>query len=255
MPTDRPHADTRRAQPTAATLGRVNRGLAAALVAVLAGWSGQGAAQDTPREFADWLRPASTPERRSPVLPPEWARLQRPPDRFAPPQPSADNLALVAAAGAARWPEVVTLLKGGAARARSADTSSANALSLAVIAGESEVVREFISRGDDLERIGDNGMTPLGAAAFNGQVAMLRQLARAGADLHRWGTTGQTPLHLASLTGRAAVVAQLLKLHADPERLNRGRETAIDVAASNGHADALDLLLAAGADTSLAGRR
>jgi ankyrin repeat protein len=122
-------------------------------------------------------------------------------------------------------------------------------------AGQDTRVREAIERGADLDRIGQDGFTPLGAAAWAGHRSTVRLLLRAGADPLHWGATGQGPLHLASLAGQLDVIEELLRAKVDIETLNRLRESALDVAASASQQDAMGRLIDAGADLGGAGAR
>lgn len=238
---------------------------AAPLLATLAS-AGLLAAQPARAEFEDralaaFVRPvAPTPAlaataRGAPVDRLEWERRLRPADRFGPAVLRAADAALLAAARAGRWREVSELLASGRANPNARDELGGHALVLAARAGEEAILREFIKRGADLDRTGDDGFTALGAAAFEGHRGTVRLLVRAGAALEQWGAGGQTALHLASLAGRLDAVEELLRLGADIELLNRQRETALDVAAAAGQQEVMDRLIGGGADLTLAGRR
>jgi ankyrin repeat protein len=90
----------------------------------------------------------------------------------------------------------------------------------------------MVRRGAVLDRIGEDGFTPLGAAAWRGHRTTAQLLLRAGADPAAWGHNGHPPLHLAALAGHAELVEDFLRLGSPIELLNRARETALDVAAS-----------------------
>jgi len=177
-------------------------------------------AEDEDRALSAFLRPRALP-RGAAVDAIEWERRLRPADSLGPPPPRASDIALVPAARA----------------------------------GQDELVRELVKHGADLDRIGDDGFTALGAAAFAGRRSTVRLLLRAGADVQRHGASGQTALHLAALAGQPDTLDELLRAGVDIELLNRQRESALDVAAAFGSEAVMDRLLAAGADSSRAGRR
>lgn len=211
-------------------------------------------AQDDLREFSSFAPAASAPPRGVPVDPLVWERISRPPDRFGPHRPTEADLALLAAARQDDWRVVIDLVKRGEAHVNARDERGGSVLVLASGAGADDVVRLLLQRGADLERLGEDGFTPLGAAAFRGHRSTVRILTRAGANLYRPGATGQTPMHLAAMTGRTEVIDELLKAGADPRRRNRDGDNALDVAANRGQLEAMDRLMAAGLDPADSGR-
>jgi ankyrin repeat protein len=227
--------------------------VALALLCTATAW-----AEDEDRALASVAGPgrAALPwPRTQPVEALEWERRLRAPDRFGPPHLRQADLALLAAVRLGSWAEALNLLKSGDANPNARDAMGAHALVPAARAGQDDLVREFIKRGADIDRPGDDGFTALGAAAFAGRRSTVRLLLLAGADLTRWGATGQTAFHLASLAGQLDVLDEMLRQKAPIEILNRQRESPLDVAANAGQLDAVDRLLQAGADPQLAGRR
>lgn len=212
-------------------------------------------ADDGDRALASFARPAPAAPRGLAVDRLEWEQRLRAPDRFGPPQLREADRALLAAARAGGWAEALELVKSGRANPNTRDAAGGHALVLAARAGQDELLRELIRRGAELDRVGDDGFTALGAAAFAGRRSSVRLLVRAGADATRWGATGQAPLHLAAMVGQLGVIDELLRLKVDIEVLNRQRESALDVASGAGQEDSLGRLLDAGADPLLAGQR
>ncbi len=235
---------------------RVPQALLRAVVAltVLLG-SAPAWAGDSDRALLSFARPAPAAPRGPAVDRLEWEQRLRAPDRLGPPHLRETDRALLDAARGGRWAEALELVKNGPAHANARDAAGAHVLVHAARAGQDELLRELIKRGAELDRIGDDGFTALGAAAFAGRSSSVRLLVRAGADATRWGATGQGPLHLAAIAGQIGVIDELLRLKVDIEGLNRQRESALDVAAGHGQQDSLGRLLEAGADPLLAGQR
>lgn len=177
---------------------------------------------DDPDRALQQVSPAApAAPRGSPVLALDWALALRPPDRLHSPLPRPVDLAL---ANAAR-------------------------------SGQDAQVRRLLQAGANIEWRGEDGFTPLGAAAFFGHRSTVRLLLRAGADALRWGATGQTAMHLAALTGQLGVLTELLHAGVPIDVLNSQRESALDVAGAANQAAAMDLLIQGGADLPMAGRR
>jgi uncharacterized protein len=227
--------------------------LLGAALAVLA--TGAPRAEDEHRALAGFVRAPAAAVRGEPVQAREWERRLRAADRFGPPPLRAVDAELLAAARESRWADVARLVKTQGAGVNARDDIHGHALVWLARAGQDELLREFLQRGAERDRVGADGFTALGAAAFAGRRSTVRLLVRAGADPERWGASGQGPLHLASVAGQLEVIDELLRLRVDVDGLNRLRETALDVAAAAGQQDAMDRLLAAGADPLDAGRR
>jgi len=218
------------------------------------------AAEEVDRALRALLPPSAAPVRTVPVLKLEWDRRLRAADRLGPVPLRPVDQAMLAAARAGRWADVLAWLKPTdaatpAAHGNATDAAGGHALVLAAAAGQDAVLRALLQRGADIERRGDDGFTALGAAAFQGQRSAVRLLLRAGADPRRLGATGQTALHLASTAGRLDVVLALLQAGVPTDLLNAHRETALDLAAAVDQTDVMDLLIQGGADLLMAGRR
>jgi len=230
-------------------LRRAAAGLSLALLASLA------FAWEDDRSLGPWLRPSATVPRGTAVGPLEWQQRLRAADRMGPAPLRSADAALLAAARASRWEEVLRLVKTGQAAANARDEGGGHALVLAARAGQDELLRELLKRGADIDRVNDEGFNALGAAAFAGRRSTVRLLLLAGADLQCQGASGQTALHLAAMSGQLNVIEEFLRLKVDIEALNRQRESALDVAANAGQQEAMSLLIDAGADANRAGSR
>ena len=101
----------------------------------------------------------------------------------------------------------------------------------------------------DVNRVADNGNTPLHAAASAGNELALNILLKAGADPHLFNpeSNGATPLHLAVLNDSVDCVILLLGAGADPmSRMGCPADTsAIELAKQLDHSDVLKLLIGA----------
>lgn len=212
------------------------------------------ALDDVPGEFSAFTKAQPAAPRSGPVTPEQWEALRREASSFGPPHLRAAERELLAAARAARWTDVLALLKAGRVNVNARDVRGGSVLALAARDGQDSVVRELLARGADRDQASHEGFTPLGAAAFFGQRRTLRLLLRAGADARVPGATGQPPLHLAAMAGQLAILDELLAHGVDPASLNRQRETALDVAAERGQQEAMGRLLDAGVDPTQAGR-
>jgi len=101
----------------------------------------------------------------------------------------------------------------------------------------------------DVNRVADNGNTPLHVAASAGNSLALNILLKAGADPHLFNpeSNGATPLHLAVLQDSIDCVVLLLGTGADPLiRMGCPADTsAIELAKQLDHSDILKLLIGA----------
>ncbi len=77
--------------------------------------------------------------------------------------------------------------------------------------GHEEVLQELIKGGEDVNRAGIVGYTPLIDAAYAGKADCLRLLLEAGADVNRADNFGCTPLGYAAAQGHAECVKLLLQ--------------------------------------------
>ena len=89
------------------------------------------------------------------------------------------------------------------------------------------------------------------AAAREGDGAEVSRLLQAGADVDRVDDNGRTPLHDACVNGHADVVSLLLDAGAEVDPADNQKWTPLYYACARGHADVVSLLLDAGADVDL----
>jgi hypothetical protein len=212
-------------------------------------------AEDTDPALAGFRKRPAPAVREAPPDALEWERRLRVSNSFGPPDLRPVDAALLTAARQARWTDVQQLLKSAGAQANARDALGGHVLVLAARAGQDALLRDMLQRGAEIDRVGEDGFTALGAAAFAGRRSTVRLLLLAGAEPQRWGASGQTALHLATVAGHVDVVEELLRLRVDVDLLNRQRESALDVAASVAQDQVMAVLMRAGADTTQAGMR
>lgn len=146
-----------------------------------------------------------------------------------------------------RWPDALALLKESRPDLNRRDESGLTPLTLAVRAGQMDLVREMLRQDADPNQVGAGGMTPLGAAAYAGQDLIVRDLLRRGADIDVRGATAQTPLHLACAAGHVSTVGLLLQHGADWRLPNKSGRYALEEAAYFGRTDVMQRIVLAGA--------
>ena len=117
--------------------------------------------------------------------------------------------------------------------------------------GDLERVRQLVQDGQDVNRSGSYGWTPLMWAAANGHDQIVRELIRAGADVNGKDNNKQTALHRASWWGHSNVVKTLAEAGANLNVQDKWGETPLIRAAYRGNANAVVELIRAGADVSV----
>lgn len=116
-----------------------------------------------------------------------------------------------------------------------------SALMMASLKGHTELVRQLIARGADVNK---PGWTPLHYAATNGHIAAMRMLLENHAFINAQSPNGTTPLMMAARYGTPEAVKLLLEEGAEPDLRNEKGMTAIDFAHSASREDAAKLLAA-----------
>lgn len=117
-------------------------------------------------------------------------------------------------------------------------------LGQAVACGRTELVRELIEQGVDVNQRNAQGHTALHLAVRRGDRDLVQLLLDNGADLdvHEQGS-GLAPLHSAARLGNPELCELLIRYGADPDALSATHDTALHLAAALGHADAVGILL------------
>lgn len=118
---------------------------------------------------------------------------------------------------------------------------------VAVEAGNTHAVRQWLDEGLPPDYEADRIGSGLMIAAWNGHVEMMRLFLARGADVHFRNRYGEQALQMAAWRGHADAVRLLLAHDAKPNR--EGRQWgALHYAAFAGHTDIARLLMAQGAD-------
>lgn len=125
-------------------------------------------------------------------------------------------------------------------------------LHYALLAGETEKVKELIASGADVNAKAPNMGTPLLYACTVGNAEAARLLINAKADVNAAGDTGYTPLMMACQTGNKELAEILVAAGADvnAKHVMNGQETGLTplkIAQDGGHTEIAAMLAAAGA--------
>lgn len=123
----------------------------------------------------------------------------------------------------------------------------ATALMIACLAGQTEIVRDLLDHGADLEIRDNDGRTALMEACMAGHTDSVTMLVEKGANVHVESRHGTTPLLAACMSGQPEVVRVILECGADVTTANRYGKTPLDEATASGYEDIVDLLLSWGA--------
>ena len=128
--------------------------------------------------------------------------------------------------------------------------SGRSALAFASQEGYTDIVNILLHNDASIENRDNDGRTSLMLAAVNGQTDVARALVSAGADVNTQRNDGDSALGIASRQGHINVVNILLNRGAQIEsRDNLGR-TPLYFAAGNGRADVVHALVSAGAEVN-----
>ncbi|MBA2960807.1 MULTISPECIES: ankyrin repeat domain-containing protein [Ramlibacter] len=114
-------------------------------------------------------------------------------------------------------------------------------LMMAALKGQTEMVRQLIARGADVNK---PGWAPLHYAATSGQLEIMDLLLENHAFIDAESPNGTTPLMMAAMYGSTAGVKLLLDAGADTAMKNQLGMTASDFALRVGRQDAADLIAA-----------
>ncbi|MDO5463755.1 MAG: ankyrin repeat domain-containing protein [Akkermansia sp.] len=96
--------------------------------------------------------------------------------------------------------------------------------------------------GINVDRIADNGHTPLSSAAASGHTQCVKELIKAGADINKASNNGCTPLIWAAAKGHDECVRELIKAGSDVNRVDHTTRSALDWARLKGHTYCVELL-------------
>jgi cytohesin len=138
-----------------------------------------------------------------------------------------------------------------------ANVETGSPLCHAICKGNRDMVVRLIGFGADVNRIGDEGRTPL-HVAMRTNLDVVRALLAAGARHDAKDSRGFTPLHAACSESRPDCVAELLKAGADANASTAKRQTPLHIACSvwSMRSDEVaQMLIDSGANTEIADDR
>lgn len=107
-----------------------------------------------------------------------------------------------------------------------------NALEDSISAGNLSEVKEWVRNGAEINRLPDEGGSPIGSAAFRGNPKVVKFLVKNGANVSMANRDGNTPLHVAAFAGHVEVVKYLLRKGANPLIENNNGQTPAEVVSS-----------------------
>jgi len=154
------------------------------------------------------------------------------------------NLDVFEAAAVGEPQQLETLLLADPSLAAARSPDGFTALALAGFFGQISAVRTLLAHGADVNAVSHNAAryTALTGAVAAGQTAVVRELLQACADPnYRYGP-GLTPLHVAAANGTVDIVQMLLEAGATPEAATDEGKTALDPAREKGHAAVVEML-------------
>ena len=101
--------------------------------------------------------------------------------------------------------------------------------------GQLEVVQYLVSKGADVTIGDDEGWTPLHAAAQEGHLGILKYLVSHGADVNTADSTGWTVLHAAAHEGLGTIADFLVSKGGNLLARDKEGRTPLDIATLEGH--------------------
>jgi hypothetical protein len=149
-------------------------------------------------------------------------------------------------AGGAAAASAHTAHEWGGQRAAAAVRQSmprARQLRQACMAGDTQLVRSLLARGNDPDSRGGDGCSPLHIAAACGHEECIEVLLESGAHVDASNHLGDTPLAVAASHGCVRCVGALLGARADASRQNRRGDTVLHRAALWGGRGLVGVLL------------
>lgn len=121
-------------------------------------------------------------------------------------------------------------------------------LMLAVKRSNLVITQMLLSAGAQPGQADLNGIMPLHIAAGNGDLFVAKSLIAAGADVDAKATEGQTPLILAARRGKNDFTAMLIEEGADVNGVDNEGHSALYYATESGYTEIVEQLLMAGAE-------
>ena len=126
---------------------------------------------------------------------------------------------------------------------------STSCLCIAVRNGNSDMVKELVKHGADVNLAGSYGQnTALHIATELGDIKLVKQLVKLGADINKGDELGETALHKACIQNNLRIVNELIKSGAFLNALTMIQWTPLHIATRLGHEEVARALLDARAD-------
>lgn len=118
-------------------------------------------------------------------------------------------------------------------------------LNIASLLGETEIVRQLINQGMDINAVDPDGYSALHRAASKGQNDIIKKILSSGAKVNIKNRLGETPLYLAAQAGHVKTLKLLVNAGADTSLLTQNKKSAL-LAAITGQHKSSALLLSKG---------
>lgn len=156
--------------------------------------------------------------------------------------PNGDSLLMLAAKHGK--PQMMKIVLDAKPRVNLRNAYGETALMMAVFQGHTEVVRQLLARGAEINH---PGWTPLIYAAAQSRMDIARILISQGAQINAQAENGTTALMMAAREGQLPMVLLLMEHGADLNMRNRDGQTALALAKALERRDITELLTRAGA--------
>ena len=114
--------------------------------------------------------------------------------------------------------------------------------------GDTEVVKEILAHGVNVNATNEDGVTALSYASDRGHMDIVKILLADNADVNARSNIGSTPLMNAAFMGHLHIVEMLVAKGADVDAQSNEGTTALMNAAAQGYTSIVEILLANGAD-------
>ena len=146
---------------------------------------------------------------------------------------------LVMATQQESWKAAEAILASKRVNLEATTENDENALMLAALKGQVDIVRAMLAKG---AKVNKPGWSPLHYAATGGNTEVIELLLKRGADIEARSPNESTPLMMAARYGSIEGMQVLLRAGADPRARNQLAMDALDFAASANRPDAMELL-------------
>lgn len=122
----------------------------------------------------------------------------------------------------------------------------------AVEEGILPAVQEIVEAGASVNKLDQNGNTPLIIVSYFGHIDVLRFLIKAGASVNQAINGGDTPLYMAAQNGHVNVVKALVDAGGSVDQADEIGTTPLSIASQQNHVNVVKALVEAGASVNQA---